>query len=102
MTREDAIRWLEEQGFVGSKRDWSFGETVIAAAGKTDASGIVILQHPLCIHPHNGAWAITDFSRVKSEIVVCESLQQATQKAAATLAGRLRATRQPLDSPIDE
>jgi hypothetical protein len=88
-TRDDAVRWLEEQGFPASKRDWSFGETVIVAAGKTVVSGIVTLQLPLCIHQKAGAWAISDFSSAKIESIDCQSLQEATQKVAAMYSEKL-------------
>ena len=88
-TRDDAIRWLEERGLAGTKRDWCYGETVIAASSVVVKSGIRIYPESVCIHPHNGAWAISNFSNHPVEIVSCGSLQDATYKAAAMLSDQV-------------
>ena len=100
-TREASVQWLNEQGLHAVSRDWSFGETVIAFAGRIESTNqlkppanpdgeeIVAYRYMLCIHPDHGQWSVSDLSHAFPVTKTYKNLEDATHAAAKDLFGKL-------------
>jgi hypothetical protein len=84
-TRDSAVDWLHTQGLGANKRDWSFGESVVAGVIAQSGHSIPHWSRSVCIHLWEGQWSVTDLSNPRSFPVACGTLQQATQYAASIL-----------------
>jgi hypothetical protein len=87
-TRDEAVLWLRARGLDANKRDWSFGESVVAGANVQALDGVVGWGRCVCLHPWHGQWAVSDFSRPCDDLVPCGTLQEAVRHAAAVLEAR--------------
>jgi hypothetical protein len=100
-TRKAAVQWLNKQGLYAASRDWNFGETVIAAAGRIeptntakpfaglDCEEIVAYRYMLCIHPDNDRWSVSDLSTPFPITKKYGTLEEATHEAARDLFEKL-------------
>ena len=98
-TREAAVQWLKSRGLHAALRDWSFGESVIVAAGRqillqedgkplrNEETGeeVVVYSHMLCIYPEQHGWSVALLSGGKQETQGYHSLGEATLEAANLL-----------------
>ena len=98
--RAAAVQWLISNGLYAALRDWSFGESVVAATGRqvlldedgkplrNEASGeeLVIYAHMLCIYPEQESWSVANVSGGKKSIQSYTSLGEAAFEAAKSLA----------------
>ena len=101
-TRDAAVHWLRSQGLYAACRDWSFGESVIAAAGRQawssketslqhEATGdeLVAYRHMLCLYPAQGAWSIAHLSGGFPATRCGFTLGEAASEAAKFLVDKL-------------
>ena len=87
-TREDAIKWLTEQGYVAIARDWTVGESIGVAKRivKIEAIDIDAFE-PTLLHIYadrNGAWLLQPpFNGSNS--IHCDELSDAVNRAIEIL-----------------
>ena len=84
-TREEAVEYLRACGLHAEKRDWSLGETIAAATGRSEADGIVVYRRAMYIIPKNGGWSSFELDHPRLEDDLEVSLGQACARVAKIL-----------------
>lgn len=98
-SREAAVEWLAAKGLYAARRDWSFGESVVAASGRRvllqengepiriegSTEELVVYVNMVCIYPEREGWSVAHLSRGRPGTQSYLSLGQAAFEAAELL-----------------
>lgn len=85
-TRADAVAFFQTHGVSAWLRDWSIGETVLAATEpSSQRDGITAWRRMVCIAPEDGVWALYDFTMAKAPRVATGTLSDMCQLALQRL-----------------
>ena len=84
-TREEAVEYLRACGLHAEKRDWSLGETIVAATERSEADGIVVYRRAMYIAPQDGGWSSFELDRPRPEDDLKVSLEQACARVVEVL-----------------
>jgi len=85
-TREEAVEYLRARGLHAEKRDWSLGETIVAATGRRDADGIAVYSRAMYIVPKEKGWTSFELDRPRPEDEAQVPLEQACARVISILA----------------
>jgi hypothetical protein len=84
-TREEAVEYLRARGFYAEKRDWVLGETVVAATGRSEASGIAVYARAMYIVPKESGWISFELDRARPDDELPVSLDEACARVVTVL-----------------
>jgi len=98
-TRDAAVEWLISKGLYAALRDWSFGKSVVALAGRQvllqengepiRIKGLTeepaVYSHMVCIYPEKECWSVAHLSGGRPNTQSYLSLGEAAFEAAQSL-----------------
>ncbi len=82
MSPDQAVQKLRNEGFVSFERTWTLGHSIAAGIHSHDPAP---QNHLLYLYPSGDQWRLIDFSHPAVNDVACQTLDEAVDKAIASL-----------------